>query len=261
MLNNKTRQVEFIAMNINIGFWVNNNHSGSYPAISLRFMIKKGFNIILLMVIILMAFFACQKIEEAKIPPSLSLNGSSVIYLKQGCEFVDPGVSVIDDKDLGNEIIITVDPETLPDTAGTYYVKYTAEDSDGNISYAERKVIVLIRESKEYEGTYLVKDSVFSSQSSTFVDTTSFTSIIDMKSAYPQWIEIFNFNNFGPHFKAFLTHDSAGTINVSFQLHDTAITGIGQNSCETNSFTLDYSVKTPADSTFHRSIFILSGQK
>jgi len=225
-------------------------------------MIKKRFNIILLAVIILMAFFACQKIEEAKIPPSLSLNGSSVIYLKQGCEFDDPGVSVFDDKDLGNEIIITVDPETLPDTAGTYYIKYTAEDSDGNFSYAERKVIVLIRESIEYEGTYVVKDTIFSTQSSTVADTTvSFTSTIDMKSAYPQWIEILNFNNFGPHFRAFLTHDSAGTINVNFQLHDTVITGIGHNSCDTSNFTLHYSVKTPADSSFHRSTFILSGQK
>jgi len=224
-------------------------------------MIKKGFNIILLTVIILMAFFACQKIEEAKIPPALSLVGSNVIYLKQGCELNDPGVSVIDDKDLANAIKITVEPETLPDTAGTYYVKYTAEDSDGNISYTERKVVVSIRESLEYEGTYLVKDSIFSSQSSTVADTTSFISTIDMKSAYPQWIEILNFNNFGPHFRAFLTHDSAGTINVSFQLHDTVITGIGQNSCDTSSFTMHYSVKTPADTTFHRSIFYLSGQK
>ncbi len=224
-------------------------------------MIKKGFNIILLAVIVLMAFFACQKIEEAKIPPSLSLIGSSVIYLKQGCPFNDPSVSVIDDKDTGNVIILTVEPETLPDTAGTYYVNYTAEDSDGNISYAERKVIVLIRESIEYEGTYLVKDSIFSSQSSTFVDTTSFISTIDMKSAYPQWIEILNFNNFGPHFKTFLTHDSAGTINVSFQLHDTLIMGSGRNFCDSSGFTLQYSVKTPADSTFHRSTFILSGQK
>ena len=224
-------------------------------------MIKKGFNIILLTVIVLMAFFACQKIEEAKIPPSLSLIGSSVIYLKQGCEFDDPGVSVTDDKDSDSAINLTIEPKTLPDTAGTFYVKYIAEDSDGNISYAERKVIVLIRESLEYEGTYVVKDSIFSSQSSTFVDTTSFTSIIDMKSAYPQWIEILNFNNFGPHFKTFLAHDSAGTINVSFQLHDTVIMGSGRNFCDTSGFTLQYSVKTPADSSFHRSIFYLSGQK
>jgi hypothetical protein len=224
-------------------------------------MIKKGFNIILLTVIVLMAFFACQKIEEAKIPPSLSLIGSSVIYLKQGCEFDDPGVSVTDDKDSDSAINLTIEPKTLPDTAGTFYVKYIAEDSDGNISYAERKVIVLIRESLEYEGTYVVKDSIFSSQSSTFVDTTSFTSIIDMKSAYPQWIEILNFNNFGPGFYAYLYHDSAGTINVSFQLHDTVIMGSGRNFCDTSGFTLQYSVKTPADSTFHRSTFILSGKK
>lgn len=224
-------------------------------------MIKKEFNIILLTVVILMAFFACQKIEEAKIPPSLSLIGNSNIYLKQGCEFDDPGVSVTDDKDLANAVKLTVEPDTIPNTAGTYYVKYTAEDSDGNISYAERKVIVSIRESIEYEGSYTVKDSIFSSQSSTVADTTSFTSTIDMKSAYPQWIEILNFNNFGPHFKTFLTHDSAGAINVSFQLHDTVITGSGRNFCDTSGFTLQYSIKTPADSTFHRSTFILSGQK
>lgn len=208
-----------------------------------------------------MAFSACQKIEEAKIPPSLSLIGNSIIYLKQGCEFDDPGVLVSDDKDLANAVKLTVEPDTIPKTAGTYYVKYTAEDSDGNISYAERKVIVSIRESVEYEGTYNVKDSIFSSQGSMVADTTSFISTIDMKSAYPQWIEILNFNNFGPHFKAFLTHDSAGTINVNFQLHDTVIMGSGFNFCDSNAFSLQYSVKTPADSSFHRSTFILSGQK
>jgi len=223
-------------------------------------MIKKGFNIFLMTVIILMAFFSCQKIEEAKIPPAITLDGSSIMYLKRGCEFVDPGYNVIDD-DPGSEVIITVEPETLPDTAGTYYIKYSAEDTDGNISFAERKVIVSIRESIEYEGKYFVKDTISSSQGSSVYDTISFYSTIDMKSAYPQWIEIYNFNNFGPQFHAFLTHDSAGSIQVSFQLHDTVIMGSGYNFCDSIGFTLQYSVKTPADTTFHRSIFMLSGQK
>jgi len=223
-------------------------------------MIKKGFNIFLMTVIILMAFFSCQKIEEAKIPPAITLDGSSIMYLKRGCEFVDPGYNVIDD-DPGSEVIITVEPETLPDTAGTYYIKYSAEDTDGNISFAERKVIVSIRESIEYEGKYFVKDTISSSQGSSVYDTISFYSTIDMKSAYPQWIEIYNFNNFGPQFHAFLTHDSAGSIQVSFQLHDTVIMGSGHNFCDSSGFTLQYSVKTPADTTFHRSIFMLSGQK
>lgn len=222
-------------------------------------MIKKGFNIILLTVIILMAFFACQKIEEAKIPPFIHLN-DNLRYFKLGCDFDALVDSVTDDKDLTNSIVSKIIDTTF-NTNGTIdiYLTFIAKDSDGNI--AKKTIKVEPRESIEYEGTYLVKDSIFSSQSSTFVDTTSFISTIDMISAYPQWIEILNFNNFGPHFRSFLTHDSAGTINVSFQLHDTVITGIGQNSCETSSFTLDYSVKTPADSTFHRSTFILSGQK
>ena len=219
-----------------------------------HFMNKQRVNIILISFIILMAPFACQKIESNKIPPVILLRGASIMTVKLGCEFVDPGFVVTDDIDSAFDIKIARNPEEIPDSAGTYFIKYTAEDSNGNFSIAERKVVVVYRESLEYDASYLVYDTLVSQQGTTS-DFTSYDSRIIVRNTYPQWIEIMNFNNFGSNFKAFLTHDSAGTISVSFDLHDTVIGGGGFNYCDTTGFMLHYNVKTPDDTTFHRTSF------
>lgn len=201
-----------------------------------------------------MAFFACQKIENNKIPPAILLRGASIMTVKLGCEFDDPGIIVTDDIDSASDIKITRNPEEIPDSAGTYFIKYTAEDSDGNFSIAERKVFVNIRTSTEYDATYQVYDTLVTQQGAP-IGNSSYNSVIIVRSSYPQWIEILNFNNFGPYFKAFLTHDSAGNLQVSFNLHDTVISGNGKNFCDTSGFSLQYNVKTADDTTFHRTSY------
>ena len=54
------------------------------------------------------------------------------------------GVIITDDNDSIEEMKVTVDLGNFDNNVpGTYIIKYTIEDSDGNITVAEREVIVL----------------------------------------------------------------------------------------------------------------------
>jgi len=217
-------------------------------------MNKKGINIIVGSVILLMAFFACQKIDNNKIPPVIKLKGSNPMQVILGCEFVDPGVILTDDKDPAATIKIYREPNEIPDSTGTYYINYTALDSDSNRAFVKRKVVVEPLVSADYAGTYNVSDTIvpMGGVPSVYVST------VVVRSAYPQWIEIMNFNNFGPDFKAYFTHDSSGTIQVNYDLNDTVISGNGFTYCDKTGFRLLYSVAiTGIDTEYHRSTFLL----
>jgi hypothetical protein len=220
-------------------------------------MNKKGIGIIIISIIILTAFFACQKIDNNKIPPVIQLKGSNPMQVILGCEFVDPGVSLTDDKDPPAAIKIYHEPSEIPDSTGTYYINYTAVDSDSNRAFVQRKVVVEPLVSADYAGTYNVSDTIvpLGGVPSVYVST------VVVRSAYPQWIEILNFNNFGQDFKAYFTHDSSGTIQVNYDLSDTVISGNGFTYCDKTGFRLIYNIDIAGNDTeFHRSTFLLTSQ-
>ena len=89
-----------------------------------------------------------QNITEIKIeyvddkPPTISINGSSLVYVKSGTKYEEMGFWAKDDVDgyLTSQVKVT----GLPDMSksGIYVVTYSVTDSSGNTAYATRKVAV-----------------------------------------------------------------------------------------------------------------------
>ena len=72
------------------------------------------------------------------------VTGLDKVTIKVGEEF-NPmkDVTITDDRDTIDQLKITVDKGNFDNTvAGTYTIKYTVEDRDGNITVAERIIIV-----------------------------------------------------------------------------------------------------------------------
>ncbi|WP_371188588.1 immunoglobulin-like domain-containing protein [Thalassotalea maritima] len=75
------------------------------------------------------------------LPPVITLVGDSVITVEYGSTFNDPGANAIDNVD--NDITVTTMGTVDTFSVGTYTLTYTAEDSSGNITRAQRTVHVV----------------------------------------------------------------------------------------------------------------------
>jgi hypothetical protein len=84
----------------------------------------------------------CNGLFDLGNPPVITLKGNSVINIRKGTEFVDPGFEATDKED-GN-ITNKVLKNNLVDVnkAGEYLLLYYVEDSMGNKNSVTRKVIV-----------------------------------------------------------------------------------------------------------------------
>ena len=76
------------------------------------------------------------------IAPELTLNGENKISINQGEIYVEQGAKAIDncDGDISDKIEITGTVDTK--TAGTYTIKYSITDNNGNLATVERTVTV-----------------------------------------------------------------------------------------------------------------------
>ncbi|MBQ1236141.1 MAG: DUF5011 domain-containing protein, partial [Oscillospiraceae bacterium] len=74
--------------------------------------------------------------------PSIWLSGDSIVYLKAGTEYTEPGYSASDNLDgtLTEQVKITSDLNT--NSIGTYSISYSVTDSSGNVGWAKRTVYV-----------------------------------------------------------------------------------------------------------------------
>ena len=85
----------------------------------------------------------CEMVDNSKdvTAPELRLNGDAEITLAVGTEFEDPGYTATDDYD--GDITDKVQRSGNVDSskAGTYELKYTVQDSAGNVSEKTRKII------------------------------------------------------------------------------------------------------------------------
>lgn len=81
-----------------------------------------------------------EKPVEPAQPPVIELTGDQQIELEQGEEYLEPGYSATDAE--GNDLTDQVDVEVPSmDENGTYEVKYSVEDEEGNTATASRTVI------------------------------------------------------------------------------------------------------------------------
>ncbi len=224
-------------------------------------MKKTGISIIIVLAFFTTTFLGCQKVSEDKIPPVIQLRGDNPLLLKQGCDYVEQGVLLSDDKDQPGAMQLTVTGEIIPDSVGTYFINYKVVDSDGNQASTQRMVVIKPVSSDDYEGTYDVSDTLRPMGSV----ISFYTSEVVVRSSNPPLIEIRNFNNLGVNFKSYMWHDSTGYIQVNYGLNDTLVSGNGFTYCEKAGFRLLYSVAiTRNDSTFteyHRSTFLLRSKK
>lgn len=182
---------------------------------------------------------ACQKVDNDKIPPVIIIQGNNPLQLILGCEFNDPGIDVVDDK--SDTIEVYTSDDINMEQTGTYYVNYTAVDGDSNVSYAQRKVIVELFKVSDLEGDYTVKDTLRPLGPYTTYDA----SVAVVLNQTPPLLEITNFNDFGNDFGVYFTADSAGKIDLSYNLNDTIINGTGKIFCDKTGFRLDFLLQLP----------------
>lgn len=74
--------------------------------------------------------------------PNIVINGDETFYVKLGSYYSDWGAWALDTNDGSIEVKISGIEEVDINTAGTYFVTYTAKDSIGNEAIAVRTVIV-----------------------------------------------------------------------------------------------------------------------
>lgn len=76
------------------------------------------------------------------IAPELTLKGASVIMLRKGKTYAEPGYTAQDNCDGDITQNVTVNGTVNGNKAGTYVLEYTVQDSYGNVTTATRTVIV-----------------------------------------------------------------------------------------------------------------------
>lgn len=76
------------------------------------------------------------------VPPTISLLGTPSIYILQGSEYKDPGITASDDVDGDITSNVKTEGNVDTNTIGSYSLTYTVSDSSGNSASATRQVNV-----------------------------------------------------------------------------------------------------------------------
>ena len=79
-------------------------------------------------------------VVEDKIPPMINLLGDETIIINQHAEFIDPGITFSDNYD--ETPSLTTSDNVDSSVVGQYVISYEVVDSSGNVSSANRSVIV-----------------------------------------------------------------------------------------------------------------------
>ena len=106
---------------------------------------------------------SCKK--EDSTPPVITITGGNV-NLIIGDTYTDAGATASDDRDGDLTNLVETDNPVNTALAGTYVVHYSVFDNTGNEGTADRYVYVRNR-SSALRGSYLVKDSVYGSGTTT----------------------------------------------------------------------------------------------
>ncbi len=201
--------------------------------------------------IFLLLFAGCQKVREDKIPPVIRLIGSNPDTILLGCEYHNDSAVVKDDKYIDPQSY-TVDGEVNIDSVGVYYIDYTAYDTDSNMAFEQRVVVVEELTLDYYEGSYVVTDTLLSvvpRQISVYPVT------INRISQNQNLFSISNFNNFGEGFKVLIQPDSLGIFQINYDNNDTLFSGDGWVKCALNGLRMSYYGDIPEESQTHKATY------
>lgn len=212
------------------------------------FYIKRG-------LFLLIGFFlivsGCQKVQEDKIPPVIKLLGRNPDTVLLGCEYHELGAIVGDDKEI-DEDAYQISGEVNTDTSGLYYLDYTAVDSDGNMAFEQRMIVVEEFSIDFFSGSFSVTDTLL-----TVVprQITNYPVIIERPFQTQDFFSIQNFNNFGNNFELIIQPDSTGNFEISYDEQDTIVSGNGWIKCDYSGLSLNYNVEIPGETQIHRATY------
>lgn len=188
-----------------------------------------------------MAFISCKKPDELKIPPVLVLQGPNPYRMFTGCTYSEPGFILKDDRTPLEQIIFQMDSSSLKlNTPGSYYIHYYATDSDGNTSYARRRIIIEPFSLTYFNRTFMARDTL---KPLNIVRT--YPVECQVFSSEFRWVKIRNFNNRGTNFELIMNIDSIGNIQINYNVNNILINGTGTTYCDMSGFRLVYQIETP----------------
>ena len=82
--------------------------------------------------------------EQDKTPPTIRLNGSSIVTIHQSSEYMDEGATAYDEVDGDISTLIRVSGEVNTSIIGHYTLKYDVEDSSGNKAQQVSRLVEVI---------------------------------------------------------------------------------------------------------------------
>lgn len=206
---------------------------------------KIVFSILLLSVIV---FISCEKVQEDKIPPIIILNGSNPDMSMVGSDYSDPGANTSDDKD-GHGY--RVSNNINKDSVGDYYLTYTAYDSDSNFVTKIREVSVKSLGSEFFVGEFYVHDTLNIIPRK----ITNYYVSVNLYADNPETYRMKNFNNYGDNFNVLFQPDSLGFFSIDYQGTDTIITGNGSVYTNFSGFRIEYGVQTQVGNYNHKATY------
>ncbi len=211
---------------------------------------EKKASLIIAFTVLLFVALSCEKVANDKIPPTIILKGSNPDTLLLGCTYEEPGYILRDDNSVPDMYI----ENNLPtDSAGVFYIRYTAIDADSNRAYASRKIVLVARSADSYLGTFTAYDTI-----APLGDAQApFTVQMQFANQSDTLFSMKNFNNFGDDFSVDIAYsDSTGIFTINHNLNDTLVEGSGFPYCNNRGFRIVYSVVVPGhDRQYHRTTF------
>jgi hypothetical protein len=200
---------------------------------------------------ILLVFAGCQKIQEDKIPPVIKLIGNNPEMVLEGCNYNESGAKVADDKPIDPNSF-TIEGEVNVDSAGVYFLDYTAFDADSNRAFEQRMVIVEAFDYDFYEGNFAVTDTLL-----TVVPRriTNYQSEISWVSQNQKIFKISNFSNLGEDFEVLIQPDSTGHFQITYDQDTISISGQGWIKCNLEGLRMIYNVELPEEYQSHKATY------
>jgi hypothetical protein len=163
-------------------------------------------------------FTACFKQDNTA--PTISLRGSSELFLPIGTSYVEPGFEAEDDKDGDIERLVKVTGLPNMQRAAKYIIQYNVTDASGNKAVTQERIVNVYHVNTYVVGTY-------NTTSQCITGTNNFTLVkVDNTSPYLISIEMPSSSKF-TEFKAEMIGPTKQAININFTKGDSLYIGDG----------------------------------
>jgi len=105
-------------------------------------------------------FTSCKKDDADTVAPTITLNGSSTVYVQKGQTYSDAGAVGSDNVD--GTITVASAGTVNQNTTGTYTISYTGKDNAGNAAAEQKRIVYVV----DFTGLYDLSDKVTSTDTS-----------------------------------------------------------------------------------------------